>query len=142
MTWLAIATNPDIRVAVLSPSTCHACWRHTMRALAVVIFAASIFALHATADADPRRTWRHDYDYGNDYGRDRDSGRDRDYSYGRDRDRNHDYSDNDNGRDYDYDYYYKRYQAEIECRRRAKAEDPTGQFRRYPCWAREAFGRN
>jgi hypothetical protein len=31
--------------------------------------------------------------------------------------------------------------AESECERRARAEDPTGLYAGYPCWARETFGR-
>ena len=29
----------------------------------------------------------------------------------------------------------------LACEERARAEDPTGQFASYPCWAREAFAR-
>jgi hypothetical protein len=36
--------------------------------------------------------------------------------------------------------YYSSEQA--ECERRARAEDPTGVYAGYPCWAREAFGRS
>jgi len=36
-------------------------------------------------------------------------------------------------------YYYPR--VESECERRARAEDPAGQYAAYPCWARETFGR-
>jgi hypothetical protein len=40
-------------------------------------------------------------------------------------------------------YYYAGQppRGDSECERRARAEDPTGQFAGYPCWAREAFGR-
>ena len=34
-------------------------------------------------------------------------------------------------------YYHER----AVCEERAEAEDRTGQFRGYPCWAREAFAR-
>ncbi|HEY1244045.1 MAG TPA: hypothetical protein VGF29_04355 [Hyphomicrobiaceae bacterium] len=36
--------------------------------------------------------------------------------------------------------YYSSEQA--ECERRARAEDPSGVYAGYPCWAREAFGRS
>jgi len=39
-----------------------------------------------------------------------------------------------------YPYAYAP-RGESECQRRARAEDPTGQFAGYPCWARETFGR-
>jgi len=35
--------------------------------------------------------------------------------------------------------YYSREQS--LCEERARAEDPTGQYAGYPCWAREIFGR-
>lgn len=35
-------------------------------------------------------------------------------------------------------YYFR---GESECERRARAEDPTGLYAGYPCWARESFGR-
>jgi hypothetical protein len=46
-------------------------------------------------------------------------------------------------------YYYAPYanpysyapRGESECQRRARAEDPTGLYAGYPCWARESFGR-
>ena len=42
-------------------------------------------------------------------------------------------------------YYAPRYnyapRGESECERRARAEDPTGLYAGYPCWARESFGR-
>ena len=37
-------------------------------------------------------------------------------------------------------YYYYAPQVDPVCER-ARAEDPTGLFAGYPCWAREAFGR-
>ena len=43
-----------------------------------------------------------------------------------------------------YDYapnYYYAPRGDSECERRARAEDPTGLFAGYPCWARETFGR-
>jgi hypothetical protein len=40
----------------------------------------------------------------------------------------------------DYPRYYAP-RAESECERRARAEDPTGLYAGYPCWARESFGR-
>lgn len=39
-----------------------------------------------------------------------------------------------------YIYGYGR-RGESECERRARAEDPTGLYAGYPCWARETFGR-
>jgi hypothetical protein len=36
---------------------------------------------------------------------------------------------------------YSAPRVESECQRRANAEDPTGQYAGYPCWAREIFGR-
>jgi hypothetical protein len=36
-------------------------------------------------------------------------------------------------------YAYRREQS--ECERRAKAEDPSGLYAGYPCWARSTFGR-
>jgi hypothetical protein len=36
-------------------------------------------------------------------------------------------------------YAYRREQS--ECERRAEAEDPSGQYAGYPCWARSTFGR-
>jgi hypothetical protein len=36
--------------------------------------------------------------------------------------------------------YYSR--ERIVCEERAQAEDPTGLYAGYPCWAREAFGRS
>jgi hypothetical protein len=36
-------------------------------------------------------------------------------------------------------YYYYVPRREAECAR-ARHADPSGQFARYPCWAREAFG--
>lgn len=44
-------------------------------------------------------------------------------------------------------YYYQaprpRYDpyAESDCERRARAEDPSGTYAGYPCWARSTFGR-
>ena len=38
-------------------------------------------------------------------------------------------------------YYYTYPRDESECERRARAEDPSGQYAGYPCWAREIFGR-
>jgi hypothetical protein len=38
-------------------------------------------------------------------------------------------------------YLYSAPRVESECQRRAQAEDPTGQYAGYPCWAREIFGR-
>lgn len=42
-------------------------------------------------------------------------------------------------------YYAPNYtyapRGESECERRARAEDPTGLYAGYPCWARETFGR-
>jgi hypothetical protein len=37
-------------------------------------------------------------------------------------------------------YYYYRSRASV-CEERARAEDPTGVYASFPCWAREAFGR-
>jgi hypothetical protein len=37
--------------------------------------------------------------------------------------------------------YYYAPRGESECQRRARAEDPTGLYAGYPCWARESFGR-
>jgi len=37
--------------------------------------------------------------------------------------------------------YYYNPKVESECERRARAEDPAGQYAAYPCWARETFGR-
>ncbi len=37
--------------------------------------------------------------------------------------------------------YYYAPRVESECQRRARAEDPSGQYAGYPCWARESFGR-
>jgi hypothetical protein len=31
--------------------------------------------------------------------------------------------------------------ADVVCLERAQHEDPTGQYKNYPCWAREAFAR-
>lgn len=39
---------------------------------------------------------------------------------------------------YRYDYAPR---VDSECERRARAEDPTGRYAGFPCWAREAFGR-
>jgi hypothetical protein len=39
-----------------------------------------------------------------------------------------------------YNGYYSSEQA--ECERRAEAEDPSGMYAGYPCWARAAFGRS
>jgi len=39
-------------------------------------------------------------------------------------------------------YYYGGPRGESECERRARAEDPSGQYAGYPCWARETFGRS
>jgi hypothetical protein len=36
-------------------------------------------------------------------------------------------------------YAYRRDQS--ECERRARAEDPSGLYAGYPCWARSTFGR-
>ena len=36
-------------------------------------------------------------------------------------------------------YYYPR--TNSACEQRARAEDPTGLYVAYPCWAREALGR-
>jgi hypothetical protein len=36
-------------------------------------------------------------------------------------------------------YAYRREQS--ECERRARAEDPSGLYAGYPCWARSTFGR-
>jgi hypothetical protein len=36
--------------------------------------------------------------------------------------------------------YYSSEQA--ECERRARADDPSGLYAGYPCWARSAFGRS
>jgi hypothetical protein len=38
-------------------------------------------------------------------------------------------------------YYYRQPSAQEVCEERARAEDPTGNYAGYPCWAREAFGR-
>jgi len=38
-------------------------------------------------------------------------------------------------------YYYYSPRVNSECERRARAEDPTGLYAGYPCWARETFGR-
>jgi hypothetical protein len=38
-------------------------------------------------------------------------------------------------------YLYSGPKGESECQRRAFAEDPSGQYAGYPCWAREIFGR-
>jgi hypothetical protein len=35
-------------------------------------------------------------------------------------------------------YYFR---GDPDCGRRARAEDPTGLYAGYPCWARESFGR-
>ena len=35
----------------------------------------------------------------------------------------------------------QRWREREVCEERAEAEDRTGEFRGYPCWAREAFGR-
>jgi hypothetical protein len=40
-----------------------------------------------------------------------------------------------------YGYSYQHPSAEEVCQERARAEDPTGAFAGFPCWAREAFGR-
>jgi hypothetical protein len=40
-----------------------------------------------------------------------------------------------------YGYAYQQPSAEEVCQERARAEDPTGLYAGYPCWAREAFGR-
>jgi hypothetical protein len=47
-----------------------------------------------------------------------------------------------NAKRYHYapNYYYAP-RVESECERRARAEDPTGLYAGYPCWARETFGR-
>jgi hypothetical protein len=37
--------------------------------------------------------------------------------------------------------YYFAPRAESECERRAEAEDPSGRYAGYPCWARETFGK-
>jgi hypothetical protein len=37
--------------------------------------------------------------------------------------------------------YYYAPRVDSECERRARAEDPTGLYAGYPCWARETFGR-
>jgi hypothetical protein len=37
--------------------------------------------------------------------------------------------------------YYSSPRAEQVCQERARAEDPTGAYAGFPCWAREAFGR-
>jgi hypothetical protein len=41
-------------------------------------------------------------------------------------------------------FYYQapRYSRQQICEERAQAEDPTGLYAGYPCWAREAFGRS
>jgi hypothetical protein len=39
------------------------------------------------------------------------------------------------------DYYYGAPRGASECERRAWAEDPSGQYAGYPCWARQSFGR-
>ena len=36
-------------------------------------------------------------------------------------------------------YYYP--STDSACEQRARAEDPTGLYAAYPCWAREALGR-
>ena len=40
-----------------------------------------------------------------------------------------------------YDYAYQHPSAEAVCEERARAEDPSGAFAGYPCWAREAFAK-
>jgi hypothetical protein len=36
---------------------------------------------------------------------------------------------------------YYSYRRDSACEERARHEDPTGVYRAYPCWAREALGR-
>jgi hypothetical protein len=41
---------------------------------------------------------------------------------------------------YSYNAYPRYSREQVECER-ARHEDPAGVYQRFPCWAREAFGR-